>query len=75
MENKEIEISLLINAIFYFINCAFTLKEEDQDHYRLVAIKYDKAIIDKYYPTLRGAKISCAKLIKSRGFREELKME
>ena len=36
MENKKIEISLLINAIFYFINCVFILKEGDQDHYRLV---------------------------------------
>ena len=75
MEKKEENISLLINAAFYYLHWAFILKEEDKEHYRLVALESNRVIIDQDYDTFRGAKIGCAKTIRYRGFTRDLKTE
>ena len=60
--NLEIEIgstiSALINANFYYLQCAFIITSVDE--YRLLVIRRNQVLWDKNYKSLRGAKIAFA---------------
>lgn len=51
---------LLINSVYYFLHKVFILF--DGTNYRLVVIKDNAMLMDKKFPTLKGAKISFARI-------------
>lgn len=60
----KIQISRLINSIFYFIDTVFILKKEDK--FRLIALHGGNVLIDKTYKTNKGAKIAFTKFYKDK---------
>ena len=64
-------ISILINAIYYSLDCAFIqqLKEGCQ----LVVIPKIKVPVIKHYNTYRGCRIAFNKLFKNMAFNEKIK--
>jgi hypothetical protein len=61
---EKVQITRLINSIFYFIDLAFILKKEDK--FRLIALHGGRVLIDKTYQTIRGAKIAFTKFYKDK---------
>lgn len=70
---KTGKICVLINSIFYFIGCAFIMKNED--NYRLIVRHDGKLLVNKSYKTPRGAKIAFTKLFDNRGWTKEMKAD
>jgi transcriptional regulator with XRE-family HTH domain len=73
-ENENLEkamISILINSIFYFIDCVYILKLENK--YRLVALHHRHLICNKYYTTERACKIAFQKMFKEKIWLEGVK--
>jgi hypothetical protein len=66
-------ISMLINSVYYFIQCVFILKIKGR--YRLVALHDNKVLYDQYYTTLRGGRIAFQKLFKDNALSGEIKAE
>ncbi len=66
-------ISMLINAIHYFIECVFILQSKDK--FRLVVLHQSKVLYDKYYPTERGCRIAFGKFFKDKAWSEEIKAD
>ncbi len=62
------EISILINSIYFFIECVFILHLPGR--YRLVAIHNGNVLIDNFYKTTRGARIAFTKLYSDRSWKE-----
>jgi hypothetical protein len=69
----EVQISRLINSIFYFIAIVYILKKDD--HFRLIAIHNRRLLTDRTYPTERGAKIAFSKLFRGKAWKEDVKAE
>ena len=57
--NQEIEISMLLNAIHYFLDCVFIIHAHRQ--YRLLVFMSDNILLDQQYTSLKGAKIAFQK--------------
>ena len=57
--DQEIEISMLLNAIHYFLDCVFIIHAHRQ--YRLLVFMSDKILLDQQYTSLKGAKIAFQK--------------
>jgi hypothetical protein len=57
--NQEIEISMLMNAIHYFLDCVFIIHSFRQ--YRLLVFLSDNILLDQQYTSLKGAKIAFQK--------------
>jgi hypothetical protein len=72
-EKNPMTISMLINSVYYFIECVFIL--EFKDHYRLVALHNGKVLIDASYETLKGARIAFARLYGDKAWSEEIKAQ
>lgn len=72
-EKYPMTISMLINSVYYFIECVFIL--DFHDHYRLVALHSGKVLIDASYETLRGARIAFSKLYGDKAWSEEIKAQ
>ena len=72
-EKKPMTISMLINSVYYFIECAFIL--DFHDHYRLVALHGGKVLIDASYETPRGARIAFSKLYGDKAWSAEIKAQ
>jgi len=53
------EISMLLNAIHYFLDCAFIIPSHRQ--YRLLVFLSDNILLDQQYTSLKGAKIAFQK--------------
>jgi hypothetical protein len=70
-EKKPTTISMLINSVYYFIECVFIL--DFHDHYRLVALHGGKVLIDANYETIRGARIAFSKLYGDKAWSKEVK--
>ena len=64
-------ISMLINSVYYFIECVFILRSNGK--YRLVVLHYGKVLLDKYYSTDKGCRIAFQKIFKDRAWDEEIK--
>jgi hypothetical protein len=71
--DEDILISMLINAIHYFIECVFILQSKDK--FRLVVLHQSKVLYDKYYPTERGCRIAFGKFFKDKAWSEEIKAD
>ena len=69
----KVQISRLINSIFYFIDVVFILKKDDK--YRLIALHRRRELIDSTYPTFRGAKIAFSKFNKDKPWKKDVKAE
>jgi len=57
--NQETEISMLLNAIHYFLDCVFIVHAHRQ--YRLLVFMSDNILLDQQYTSLKGAKIAFQK--------------
>lgn len=57
--NQKIEISMLLNAIHYFLDCVFIIHSHRQ--YRLLVFLSDNILLDQQYTSLKGAKIAFQK--------------
>ena len=68
--NEETSISMLINSICYFIECAFILRSKN--NYRLVVLQHSRVLLDMNYPTNRGCRIAFGKIFKDRAWDERV---
>ena len=68
--DEDFMISMLINSIYYFIDCVYIIQLKDK--YRLVVLQRCTVLLDKYYPTERGCKIAFQKLFKDKAWSEEI---
>ena len=69
--NQEIEISMLLNAIHYFLDCVFIIHSHRQ--YRLLVFLSDKILVDQQYTSLKGAKIAFQKFFGDKACLEGIK--
>ena len=60
LRQDKVEISRLINSIFYFIDVVYILKKDDT--FRLIALHGGRVLIDKIYSTITGAKIAFTRI-------------
>jgi len=67
-------LSLLINSAYFFLECVFILKMEQQQ-FRLVVLHNRKVLTDTLYDTARGARIAFSKLYKHKAWKEGVKPE
>ncbi|MGD2085445.1 MAG: hypothetical protein PVH61_04595 [Candidatus Aminicenantes bacterium] len=74
-EKNPMTISMLINSVYYFIECVFIL--DFHNHYRLVALHGGRVLIDASYNTPRGARIAFSKLYgdKAKAWSREIKAQ
>ena len=70
---QEAKISILVNAVYYFLESVFVVINED--HCRLVIIQNQKLIVDQCYDSLRGAKIAFYRMYKDKCCVKGLKTE
>lgn len=61
-------VSLLVNSIYYFIECVFILKYPA--HFRLVALHRGHVLVDQNYRTFKGAKIAFTRMYRYKAWRE-----
>ena len=66
-------ISLLINSVYYFIECVFILSL--CDGYRLVALHNGRVLTDASYESLKGARIAFTKLYSDKAWRRGTKAQ
>ena len=69
----ETTISILINSIYYFIDCVFILRS--QNKYRLVVLQHSRVLLDQDYHSERGCRIAFARLFKEKAWDETIKAE
>lgn len=69
-KNNVSYISLLINSIYYLLDCVFIHHREDD--YRLVVFDFDQkeASLDQRYKSLEGAKMTFEKLYRRKACNE-----
>lgn len=72
-QEKAQSMSLLINSIYYFIECVFILSLPNR--YRLVVLHHGRVLTDACYETLRGARIAFSKLYSHKAWREGVKAQ
>ena len=72
IENKgDVSISRLTNSIYFFVDTCFIMylsgNAQGKNRYRLLAFHESekKIFVDKYYPTLKGARIAFTKKFKN----------
>jgi hypothetical protein len=68
---EKIEISMLINSIFYYIDCVFIIKLKNK--YRLAALQKQQLLCDCYFLSYEECKIAFDKLFKDKAWFEEVK--
>jgi hypothetical protein len=76
LRRDKVEISRLINSIFYFIDVVYILKKDDT--FRLIALQGGqggRVLIDKIYRTITGAKIAFTKFYQDKAWKEGVKAE
>lgn len=70
---KARAMSLLINSVYYFIECVFILSLPHR--YRLVVLHNGRVLTDACYETLRGAKIAFSKLYGHKAWTDGVKAQ
>lgn len=70
---KPIQISLLVNSIYYFIESVFIMAVNEG--YRLVAIHQGRLLTDEIYKTPRGARIAFLKFYGNKAWRNGVKAQ
>ena len=69
-QQPKVKMNLLINSLYYFLHKVFIISNGSD--YRLIVIKDNQMLTDKTYPTLRGAKISFARIYSSHACRQNV---
>ena len=70
-QKRDVSISRLTNSIEYLIDTCFIMDlsgtAQGKNRYRLLAFheRVNKIFVDKYYPTLRGARIAFKRQFKN----------
>ena len=78
---RDVAISRLTNSIYYFIDTCFIMDlsgtDQEKNRYRLLAFHEDekKIFVDKYYPTLRGARIAFTRQFKNMAWTDDVVAE
>lgn len=72
-QEKTLKISILINAIFYFIERVFIVKNPEQDGCRLVVMQNHRVLIYEDYETVRGARIAFTRMFKRKAWKKGVK--
>ncbi|MCP4215959.1 MAG: hypothetical protein GY765_15000 [bacterium] len=72
-KEKPLRISLLINALYYFIESVLIV--EDKGKFRLIAIHRGRLLADQSYSTAKGAKIAFLKFFSYKAWREGTRAE
>jgi len=67
-EENDLQISLLANSPYYFLQHALIIKNNDT--FRLIVINGKRLRYDQHYNSLRGAKIAFARAFKYRNWKE-----
>lgn len=73
LTRDKVQISRLINSIYYFIEIVFILKKDDK--FRLIALHDRRVLTNSTYQTLIGAKIAFSKLYQDKAWKEDVKAE
>ena len=68
---QEAMISVLLNAIHYYLDCALVIPSSRQ--FRLLVFHLDRILLDKHYTTLKGAKIAFHKFYRHQACTEGVK--
>ena len=71
--NDETTISMLINSIYYFIECVFI--QRAQNKYRLVVLQHSRVLLDQCYPSEKGCHIAFGRIFKDKAWDETIKAE
>jgi hypothetical protein len=80
-QKRDAAISRLANSIYYYIDTCFIMDlsgtAQGKNRYRLLAFHESekKIFVDKYYPTLRGARIAFRKKFKNMAWSDEVVSE
>ncbi len=69
----ELEISLLSNAIYWFLEAVYIIKLPPAAGYRLVVFHHGNIFYDECYETIRGAKIAFSKVYSYKAWKEGVK--
>jgi hypothetical protein len=69
--DEEREISLLVNAIDYFLESVFIMCYKGE--YRLIVMHNGRVLVDESYHTARGSKIAFYRFCRNRVWKEGVK--
>ena len=75
---RDVAISRLTNSIYYYIDTCFIMhmsgSDQGKNRYRLLAFheREKKIFVDKYYPTLKGARIAFTRQFKNLAWSDEV---
>ena len=75
---RDAAISRLTNSIYYYIDTCFIMdlsgSGQGKNRYRLLAFheSENKIFVDKYYPTLKGARIAFTRQFKNMAWSDEV---
>lgn len=72
-DEPSIQISILVNSIYYFIESVFIVNVKKV--YRLVAVHQGRLLADETYKTARGAKIAFLKRYGKKTWQNGVKAE
>jgi hypothetical protein len=70
-ESETIKICTLLNSVYYFLEHVFILCQDDS--YRLVVLHNNRLLLDRYYRTLRGARMAFRKIFRHHAWKEDVK--
>lgn len=73
LRREKVQISRLINSIYYFIEIVFILKKDDK--YRLIVLHDRMVLTDSTYQTFKAAKIAFSKMYQDKAWQEDVKAE
>jgi hypothetical protein len=77
-QKRDVSISRLTNSIYFFVDTCFIMDlsgaDQGKNRYRLLAFHESekKIFVDKYYPTLRGARIAFRKQFKNMAWSDKV---
>ncbi len=72
-QEQTLEISILINAIFYFIERVFIIKNPEREGCRLVVMQNRRVKVYEDYETVRGARIAFNRMFKRKAWKSGIK--
>jgi hypothetical protein len=68
-----VHISLLLNAVYFFLQCVFIMRTEKG--YRLIVVHQNRLLTDRTYKTFKGARIAFSKLWSYKAWESGVKPE
>ena len=77
-QKRDVSISRLTNSIYYYIDTCFIMDlsgtAQGKNRYRLLAFHESekKIFVDKYYPTLKGARIAFNRQFKNMAWNDNV---